>query len=64
MDQRLRNFVDSKPIQKILSTTTSTKITTPRWIKNLYARKEQIEAKIQECDESIKTLAKNDLKLC
>jgi|688.fasta_scaffold211038_1 hypothetical protein len=64
MDERWRGFVESKSIEKILGTITSTKIATKRSIKNLYARKKQIETKIQECDESIETLAKNDLELC
>lgn len=64
MDKVRVNVGFPHPIQKVLSLDSSSKGAATRPIACLPAVEEQAEAEIQERDEPVETLAKNDAELC
>lgn len=64
MDKIRINLSFPHPIQKVLSFNNSSKGATTRPIACLPSGEEQAEAKVQERDEPVETLAKNDVELC
>lgn len=64
MDKVRINLGFPHAIQKILSLDSSSKVAATQPIVRIPAVEEQAEAEIQERDEPVEALAKNDVELC